>query len=207
MSFDRGLQAQRRWARVAGASYLLVMLFDLTGLQSSRQLLGKSLMLTGGLLVVPLALGLYFALRIFQPVTSAIALVCRLVETFVGTIAALARFETLRSAFADTHIGKAALDVVAWNAAKSFDALIFTIGSTLFFIVFVRSAAIPRVLGWLGLAASVIALAACITHLVQPSIPALSALPWIPMLLAEFSTGSWLLFRAVRNAPIEREFR
>src|SRR3984957_4144950 len=131
MTFDRGLQSRRMWARVAGAAYLLVMLFDLAGLQLSRQLLGKCLLLTGGLLVVPLALGLYFTLKIFQPVTSAIALACRLAETLIGTIAALARFETIRSAFADTRIGNAALDLVAWNAAKSFDALIFTIGSTL----------------------------------------------------------------------------
>jgi hypothetical protein len=205
MTFDRGIQLRRMWARIAGAAYLLVMLVDLTGLQLSRQLLGKSLLLSGSLLVVPLALGLYFTLKIFQPVTSAIALVCRLVETFVGTIAALAGFEPVRSAFANTHLGSAALDLVAWNAAKNFDALIFTIGSTLFFFVFVRSAAIPRVLGWLGLAASVIAFAACVTHIVQPSFPTLSAIPWIPMLLAEFSTGGWLLFRAVPNAPVGAE--
>jgi Domain of unknown function (DUF4386) len=205
MTFDRGLQSRRAWARIAGAAYLIVMVVDLTGLQIPRQLLGKSLLLTGSLLVVPLALGLYFTLRIFQPVTSAIALVCRLVETFVGMIAALARFETVRSAFADTYVGNAALDLVAWNAAKGFDALMFTIGSTLFFFVFVRSGAIPKVLAWLGLAASVIAFAACATHVVQPSFPMLSAIPWIPMLLAEFSTGSWLLFRAVPNATVDAE--
>ena len=203
MTFDRSLQSRRAWARIAGAAYLIVMVVDLTGLQIPRQLLGKSLLLTGSLLVVPLALGLYFTLRIFQPVTSAIALVCRLVETFVGMIAALARFETVRSAFADTYVGNAALDLVAWNAAKGFDALMFTIGSTLFFFVFVRSGAIPKVLAWLGLAASVIAFAACATHVVQPSFPMLSAIPWIPMLLAEFSTGSWLLLRAVRDAPVD----
>src|ERR1700733_12877867 len=109
MALDRGLQSRRIWARIAGAAYLIVMLVDLTGLQLSRQLLGKLLLLTGSLLVVPLALGLYFTLKIFQPVTSAIALVCRLVETLIGTIAALVRFDPVRSAFADTHLGSAAL--------------------------------------------------------------------------------------------------
>jgi hypothetical protein len=173
------------------------MIVDLIGLQLPHQTLGKSLMLAGSLFVVPLALGLYFTLKIFQPVASAIALVCRLVETFVGLIAALVRFDAVRSACMNTDFGNAVLNLVAWNEAKSFDALIFTIGSTLFFLVFVQSAAIPRVLGGLGLAASIIAFAACATHLLHPSYPALSAIPWIPMLLAELSTGSWLLFRAV----------
>jgi Domain of unknown function (DUF4386) len=124
------------------------------------------------------------------------------VEALVGFIAALARFQTIRSALATTHVGVGVLGFVAWNTATSFDALIFTIGSTLFFFVFVRSASIPRALSWLGLAASVIALAACTTHLLQPGFPAMSAGPWIPMLLAEFSTGSWLLVRAVKNTPI-----
>jgi hypothetical protein len=197
VSLDRGLQSRRIWSRIAGAAYLIVMIVDLIGLQLPHQTLGKSLMLAGSLFVVPLALGLYFTLKIFQPVASAIALVCRLVETFVGLIAALVRFDAVRSACMGTHFGNAVLNLVAWNEAKSFDALIFTIGSTLFFFVFVRSVAIPRVLGRLGLAASIIAFAACATHLLHPSYPALSAIPWIPMLLAELSTGSWLLFRAV----------
>jgi Domain of unknown function (DUF4386) len=202
MTSNRDYQSRRLWARVAGFAYLLVLGVDLTGLQLSHQLLGKSLMLAGSLFVVPLALGLYFTLKIFQPVTSAIALACRLVEVLIGLVAAAVRFETVRSAFTGTKFGSSILEFVAWNTATSFDALIFTIGSTLFFFVFVRSVSIPRVLGWLGLMASILAFAACATHLVQPNFPALSAVPWIPMLLAELSTGTWLLFRSVRNVPI-----
>jgi hypothetical protein len=205
MTSNRDFQSRRLWARVAGLAYLLVLGVDLTGLQLSHQLLGKSLMLAGSLFVVPLALGLYFTLKVFQPLTSAIALVCRLVEVLIGLVASVVRFDTVRSAFAGAHFGSVILKFVDWNTATSFDALIFTIGSTLFFVVFVRSASIPRVLGWLGLVASILACAACVTHLVRPNFPALSAIPWIPMLLAELSTGSWLLFRSVRNAPIRAE--
>jgi hypothetical protein len=200
MTTDRGLHSRSTWARVAGAAYLLVMLADLTGLQLSTHLPGKLLMLTGSLLVVPLAFGLYRTLEMFQPVTSAIALICRLTEASIGTIAALTKFKPIESIFADTPFGRATLKMVAWDTATNFDALIFTIGSMLFFSIFVRSASIPRVLGWLGLAASIIAFAACSIHLVQPNFPALSPVPWIPMLLAELSTGSWLLIRAVGRA-------
>jgi Domain of unknown function (DUF4386) len=205
MTANRDFQSRRLWARVAGLSYLLVLVFDLTGLQLPHQLLGKSLMLAGSLFVVPLALGLYFTLKVFQPVTSAIALACRLVEVLIGLVAAVVRFNTFRSAFAGTHLGSVILEFVDWNAATSFDALIFTIGSTLFFFIFVRSASIPRVLGWLGLMASIIAFASCSTHLILPNFPALSPVPWIPMLLAELSTGIWLLFRSVRNVPTHIE--
>jgi hypothetical protein len=205
MASNRDYQSRRLWARVAGLAYLLVLGVDLTGLRLSHQLLGKSLMLAGSLFVVPLALGLYFTLKVFQPVTSAMALACRLVEVLIGLVAAAVRFETVRSTFAGSHFGSVILEFVDWNAATSFDALVFTIGSTLFFFVLVRSASIPRALGWLGLTASIIAFAACATHLVRPNFPALSAIPWIPMLLAELSTGSWLLFRSVRNAPIRAE--
>jgi hypothetical protein len=205
MTLNRDVRSRRIWATVAGLTYLLVLLVDLIGLQLSSQPLGKSLMLAGSLLVVPLALGLYFTLKVFQPIVTAIALAFRIVEAIVGLIVAVARFETVHSTLAGTQLGQAILQFVAWVAATSVDALIFTIGSTLFFYVFVRSASIPKVLGWLGLAASIIAFAACTTHLVRPNIPAVSGAPWIPMLLAELSTGGWLLFRAVRSAPIPSE--
>jgi hypothetical protein len=201
MSFDREFESRRAWARLAGLMYLLVLVVDLTGMQIPRPLLGKSLMLTGSLLTVPLALGLYFTLKVFQPITSGIALACRLMEALVGTIATLASFESVRTAFGGTHSGRAALELIEWNKGTSFGAFVFAIGSTLFFIVFLRSASIPRTLSWLGLVASLVALAACTTHLVWPSFPAMNAPAWIPMLVAEISTGCWLLFRPIRDVP------
>jgi len=158
-------------------------------------------MLTGSLLTVPLALGLYFTLKIFQPIMAAFALACRLLEAVVGIAATIAGCAAVRTALAASYPGKVALQLIAWNNATSFGALVFTIGSTLFFFVFLQSASIPRLLGWLGLSASLIAFAACATHLIRPQIPAMSMAAWIPMLLAEISTGGWLLIRAVNDVP------
>ena len=113
MTTNRHFQSRRLWARVAGLAYLLVLVLDLTGLQLSHQLLGKSLMLAGSLFVVPLALGLYFTLKVFQPLASAIALVCRLVEVHAGPLAAVVKFDTVRSAFAGTHLGSVILEFVS----------------------------------------------------------------------------------------------
>ena len=201
MLSDRVQDSRRMWARLAGLMYLLVLVVDLTGMQFPRAPLGRSLTLTGSLLTVPLALGLYCTLRMFQPNTARLALACRLIEAATGILGTMAGFRIVWTSLAASHLGTAILQFVAWNKATNFGALIFTIGSTLFFFVFLQSASIPRFLSWLGLVASLIAFAACAAHLIRPQFPAMSVAAWIPMLLAEVSTGGWLLIRAVDPVP------
>ena len=196
MLSDRVQDSRRRWARLAGLMYLLVLVVDLTGMLFPRAPLGRSLILTGSLLTVPLALGLYCTLRMFQPNTARLALTCRLIEAATGILGTMAGFRIVWTSLAASHLGTAILQFVAWNKATNFGALIFTIGSTLFFFVFLQSASIPRFLSWLGLVASLIAFAACAAHLIRPQFPAMSVAAWIPMLLAEVSTGGWLLRRS-----------
>lgn len=86
MLSDRVQESRRRWARLAGLMYLLVLVVDLTGMQFPRAPLGRSLILTGSLLTVPLALGLYCTLRMFQPNTARLALACRLIEAATGIL-------------------------------------------------------------------------------------------------------------------------
>lgn len=201
MLSDRVQDSRRMWARLAGLMYLLVLVVDLTGMQFPRAPLGRSLILAGSLLTVPLALGLYCTLRMFQPNTARLALTCRLIEAATGILGTMAGFRIVWASLAASHLGTAILQFVAWNKATNFGALIFTIGSTLFFFVFLQSASIPRFLSWLGLVASLIAFAACAAHLIRPQFPAMSVAAWIPMLLAEVSTGGWLLIRAVDPVP------
>lgn len=186
---------------MAGLMYLLVLLVDLTGMQMPHSLLGRSLTLSGSLLTIPLALGLYFITKVFRPAISSIALTCRLAEAAIGVIATTVGFNGVRASLAGSTVGRATLHLVAWNKDTGFGALVFTMGSTLFFFVFLRSASIPRLLSWFGVIASVIAFGACTAHLIWPSFSAMSMAAWTPMLLAEISTGGWLLFRAVRSGP------
>jgi len=64
--------------------YLLVLMVDLTGMQMPHSAIGRTLTLLGSLLTIPLALGLYFTLKVFQPVASGVALACRFMEAIVG---------------------------------------------------------------------------------------------------------------------------
>ena len=204
MAFRYEERSRRAWARVAGLMYLLVLAADLTGMQLPSPVLGRSLMLAGSLCTVPLALGLYFALRAVLAGVARVALSCRLVEAALGITATVAGYGTIHGLLAATQAGRAVLTLIAWDHRVNFSALIFTVGSTLFFFLFVKCRCIPAVLSWLGLVASLIAFAACAIHLLRPGFPAMTMAAWIPMLLAEISTGLWLLLCSVRAEVLAR---
>lgn len=97
-------------------------------------------------------------------------------------------------------MGDPFIHLAQWNNRMNFAAFLFSIGSTIFFYLFVKSGDIPRILAWLGLFASVLAFSACGLHLLRSSLPAMTMYAWTPMLLAETSTGLWLLFKSVKVA-------
>lgn len=198
MSKGSGIRSQRIWARVAGVMYWAVLVVDLTGMQLHSRMAGRSLMLAGSTLTVPLALGLFHALRPVNGGLAATALACRVLEAALGILSTLAGFAAVHAWMAGSAVGAASLRVAAWDDRTSFAAFAFTIASTIFFFLFVKSSYLPRVLAWWGLFASVVALAVCLAHLVRPAFPAMTMLPWIPMLLAETSTGLWLMVRSVK---------
>jgi Domain of unknown function (DUF4386) len=191
-------QSQRAWARVAGLMYWMVLIVDLTGLQLHAPI-GRWLMLSGSLLTVPLAFGLYFAVRPAGEILAMSAAGFRLLEATLGVISTAIGFGVVEAELAASTSGTAVLRFVQWNDATALGAFVFTIGSTIFFYLFVQSGYIPRVLAWLGLLASLVAMAACLIHFARPSFPAMTMYAWIPMLLAETSTGTWLLVKSVKQ--------
>jgi len=80
----------------------------------------------------------------------------------------------------------------------NFAAFIFAVGSTIFFSLFLKSRSIPRLLAGWGLFASLLAMSACLAHLVRPSFSSMNLYAWVPMLLTETSTGLWLLIKSVK---------
>jgi hypothetical protein len=178
--------------------YWIVLLVDLTGLQL-HSTAGRWLMFAGSLLTVPLAFGLYYALRPAGQALARGALWVRLLEAALGLLSTATGFAVIESGLSGSSFGWAVLNFAHWSDATAFGSFVFTIGSTIFFYLFVKSGYIPRVLAWLGLLASVIAMAACLVHFARPSFPAMAMYAWIPMLLAETSTGSWLLVKSVQE--------
>jgi hypothetical protein len=180
--------------------FWVVLIADLTGLQLHSATAGRSLFLAASLFTVPLALGLYYAVRPVGILMAGCALGFRLLEAVLGIVSTAAGFVGIQALLAGSSVGTQLLHLLHWTHARNFVAFVFTIGSTLFFYLFARSRYIPRVLSWWGLFASVTALAACLTHLVRPAFPAMMMYAWIPLLIAETSTGLWLLIKSVRVA-------
>ncbi len=200
MTPGQDVRFQCVWARVAGLMYCVVLAVDLIGMQIHSPI-GRSLSLTGAVCTVPLAFGLYYALKPQQILLAGGALVCRLFEAALGAVSVMAGYQTIQVSAHATSLGEASLKLAEWDDRTNFAAFLFSIGSTLFFLLFVRSGYIPRLLASLGLFASVLAFAACAYHLARPYFPAMTMYAWTPMLLAETSTGLWLLFRSLNVGP------
>jgi len=198
MNLQDAHRTQRTWARVAGLMYLVVLVVDLTGMNLHAPDLARSLFLSGSLFTVLLALGLYYAVRPVHALLALAALACRLVEAALGVIATVTGFPSLQPHLADSGMGAAMLQLTHWGNETNFAGFIFTVGSTIFFSLFLQARSIPRLLAFWGIFASVLAFSVCLAHLVVPSFPSMAMWAWIPMILAETFTGLWLLIRSVQ---------
>ncbi len=134
---ERLARSQRLWARIAGLMFWVVLVADLAGMQIHSATAGRSLMLAGSLFTVPLALGLYYAVRPAQPTLAASAFGFRIVEAVLGVVSTVAGFAAVHARLTDSRLGAKLLDFVRWNSSMVLGALVFTVGSTIFFYLFV----------------------------------------------------------------------
>jgi len=224
----RAAQAQRAYARLAGLTYFLVLGFDVAGaliganmsgggnfvetahrIMASETLyrLGLGLSLLGSLSTILLAIGLYAAVRPFDRNLALMALMFRVVESAIGALGIAVAFGVLQlylganqaSAFDARQLGALAdLGSRVSGAATDISALFFSVGSTLFFLLFLRSKYLPRILSAWGIFASLVYAAVWVVSLLLPPYAATAAAYGsVPILLAELSTGLWLLVRGI----------
>jgi uncharacterized protein DUF4386 len=220
--------SQNAYARLAGLMYLLVLTFDIAGLivgflvagdgdfaaRAQRIMAAESvyrfslvLGLAGALATVPLAVGLYVTLKPLDPNLAAMGLVFRSLEAAIGAVAIVGSFAALdlyragvrKSPFDAGQL--AALQQLAESGAgTSVAAVFFCVGSAIFFYLFSRSAYIPRLLSRWGLFSSLVYLAYWAFDFVVPDYPgAVTIGASLPILVAEVSTGIWLLTRGIRT--------
>jgi Domain of unknown function (DUF4386) len=222
-------ETQRAYARMAGLFYLLVLVFDIAGLVITSTIaggdgfagaarnvsvseglyrIGLCLALLGSLSTIPLALGLYAALKPADGNLALMALLFRSAEATIGGVGIVGSFAVLQiylAAQSPDALNAGQLQALSvldpLGASSQVAAIFFSTGSTLFFYVFLRSRYIPRLMAAWGLGASVIYLAAWFLELAAPDTPRLvNLLASVPILIAEVSTGLWLLIAGVRPA-------
>jgi Domain of unknown function (DUF4386) len=224
--------AQHAYARLAGLMYFLVLGFDVAGaligssfgggaysVQTAQRIMasetlyriGLGLSLVGSLSTILLAIGLYVAVKPFDRNLAMIALLFRVVESAVGAAGIAVAFGVLQlymganqaSPFDAHQLGALAdLGRSASGAATDVSALFFSIGSTLFFFLFLRSRYLPRILSAWGIFASLVYAGVWLVSLILPHYATTTAAYGsVPILLAELSTGLWLLVKGINIPP------
>lgn len=218
---------QRAYARLAGFLFLWLIATALSGMIVSSRIAGGGSFadaarrvsasehlyraaLMGELIetisAAVLAFALYIALKPADPVLSQLAMYFRLGEAFTGCVGMMFGFARA-SIYTTTNLSDAAavghaaafvgfMNKVG-NASYNIGATLFACGSLLFFYVFLKSRYIPRALSIIGLIASVLVPIVTLGSLLFPEYRAPLQYGWIPMAVAEITTGVWLMIFAV----------
>ncbi len=224
-------KSQIRYARLAGFMYLFVDVAYLLGLfitygfqvpgnfaETAHRIVGSELLyriglsslLIGGLCTVFLAMGLYGAVKPKDNNLALLALVFRLVEATLFGVLSIFSFSALklyiggdyRNAFDANQLSVLVnLHSVASSAGFNIAGIFFSMGSILFFYLFLKSNYIPKILSTLGLFGSVLMPIVCFASLMSPQHAKMMQLGWLPIAVAEILVGFWLLFKGVNVRP------
>lgn len=227
------VRTQRIYARVAGFLFLWLILTGLAGAITASRIAGSGPFLEVAKRVAAserlyrvalcselietlsaalLAFALYATLKPVDRLLAQMAMYWRLGESFIGGAGMISGFVRLRLYIASqspaalgADQAQALVDLTraAGFASYNISAIFFSVGSILFFYLFLRSRYIPRILSALGLFASALVPIICFGGLIFPEHAALLQYGWAPMALAEVSTGIWLMLFAVRIPGVD----
>jgi hypothetical protein len=222
-------RSQRAYARFAGVMYLFTT-FDIAGVVIVSRISGSGSFLhtahnvaawetlyriglicglVGTLSTILLAIGLYVTLKPVDGNLAMTALLFRLAESAIGGMVVAFGFATLQiyldanhtSAF-DANQLSALADLVSRTSAvaTTVSVIFFSVGSAIFFYLFLKSAYIPRILTTWGLLGSLLCMVAFVGSLVVPhSSDLIQGVGALPIGIAEPVVGLWLLIRGIKR--------
>jgi NADH:ubiquinone oxidoreductase subunit K len=163
----------------------------------------------GSICTVLLAMGLYVAVKPVNASLALLAFLFRMAEATLGAAQSVLNFALLK-----VYIGPDSLNVAgasqlqllmnlqsaANSTAMNVAAILFSLGSTIFFFLFFKSAYIPKALSALGLFASPLVTIVSFATLISPHPSTYLQFGWVPIAVAEVSVGLWLLIKGI-NLP------
>jgi hypothetical protein len=165
------------------------------------------LTLVTSMTALTLAAALYAITRDEDRDLAILALCCRVGEGMLGMIAPMITLGLLWLA-TTTDGGTAVRDTPAalvlagflrklggWNTITA--AMLFAIGSTIFSWLLLRGRMIPRLLAWVGVAASVLLVVLLPLELAGVVGGPITMIMWLPMAAFEIPLGLWLLIKGV----------
>ena len=177
---------------------------------SSRVQVELLLTLLTSVTALTLAVALYAITRDEDRDLATLGLCCRVGEGMLGVIAPMITLGLLWLA-TTTDVGTAGRDTPSvlvlagllrklggWNTITA--AMLFAIGSTIFSWLLLRGRMIPRLLAWVGVAASVLLVVLLPLELAGLISGLVTKIMWLPMAAFEIPLGLWLLVKGVAPA-------
>jgi len=224
-------RAMLRSARLAGAMYLLGdTMLEVGNLITSRiagegsfidiahriaaaegqYRLGLTCQIVTTLSLIWLAVSFYSMLKRVDPKIALVAMLAWVVESGLSALINLFDFLSLRMSLNATKPGAdvaqlAALGDLADRAsglAFNLGVIVFSMGSILFYALFLKSRYLPRAIAGFDLLASALVLLVGFVRLLDPVLAKSLGFGFIPMSIAEFGTGLWLLIVGTRIPPM-----
>ncbi len=181
---------------------------------SSRVQVELLLTLLTSVTALTLAVALYAITRDEDRDLATLALCCRVGEGMLGVIAPMITLGLLWLA-TTTDVGTAGRDTPSvlvlagllrklggWNTITA--AMLFAIGSTIFSWLLLRGRMIPRLLAWVGVAASALLVVLLPLELAGVVSGFITKIMWLPIAAFEIPLGLWLLVKGVAH-PIPRQ--
>jgi hypothetical protein len=154
-----------------------------------------------------LAVSFYKILKPVSPLLALVAMLCWVVESGISALINLFDFLSMRISLDAVSAPTADLSRLAElghladrasGLAFTLGIIVFSMGSILFYVLFLRSRYIPRAIAGFDLAASVLVAVIGFLRLLDPDLARTLGYGFIPMSIAEFGTGLWLLFMGAR---------
>jgi Domain of unknown function (DUF4386) len=224
-------RSQLAYARFAGFMYLFILVFFAAAqlilggiggngnfVETSRRIVASELLwriglfcyVIGSMATIPLAISLYVTLKPVDNNLAMMALLFRVVETAIDALWIVGAFAVLQTrlqvshahAFDTTQLGALTdLSSSAVGVGFQLSAAVSTLGSSIFFYLFLKSKYIPRILAAWGIFAALWFTAVGFVSLVLPQYSASAPYGFLPIFIAELSTGLWLLIVGIKYGP------
>jgi hypothetical protein len=226
-------KSRRIWARVAGAVYIALIALFMGADQAAHAIVGSggfaqiaarlapvlplyrsvlAINVAGVALTLVLAVALYEAVKPANPALARLALLFRMAEGFLEAFTCTAAFAIVRLYAAplagfDLQQMQGLVSLLRALQGGMFNivTMLFGIGSILFFWIFITSRCIPRLLSVFGFLASLLVPVIGLAGLIVPDHAKELAPAWYPMMIAELTTGAWLLVFAIKTASSAKE--
>ncbi|HEV2459828.1 MAG TPA: DUF4386 domain-containing protein, partial [Ktedonobacterales bacterium] len=223
--------SQRAYARLAGFMYLFIIVCFAVGQLIGPSVAGNSTFgdashriaaaellyriglladVVGSLATIPLIVALYVTLRPIDRNLALMAALFRVIETAADVVWLVAAFMVLQIHLAASHAngldvtqlaGLADLASGANAVGFALSAAVSTLGSSLFFYLFLKSKYIPSILAVWGIFGAVWFTAVGFLSLLLPQLTDSALYGFLPILIAELSTGLWLLIVGIKLPP------